>query len=660
MAIYPVEFFTLGNALLNYSDEWQSAPLVQKFGGMPKGVYVGFTPTVASPVLNLVTDAAEGFSLLKTASQDDPGGLTVALDSNISLDFTGQPPGDFPLHVIARASYTADGSAPTSAEIITRSAGPVAHDEVLVCIVTGNAGAMTISYRLVLNFGHSHTVELDASLNGTSSIDDSHSHTVVAGVVQMASGHTHSLDMLRDAPLAYDGVDFGFMPAGSVEDLATAVEIVNEMAAARIGLDSTVYDTLSERLAADQSAPSMGGRLGFILAALRSNDYLVESGDTSVNVSGSFSEVNRLHKPEITLDGQGAEGVRGAVSSPNDDVRNIAVVLDAVTGYRLLDDDDTRRVIFGRVTGPEESTLTGTYNFLNAQKAVSITDGQAVGELEVGDTIMGVDGLYYEVGTIFSDELIELVDEYQGPNAASGGLTKRRWTLELKKISGTLEIDAEADAATTIRFIFPAFVPLETGMADQRLIHHMPGGKPPLPDATTTQRGRVLLSQSGAKLGAINIQNAGAPLVGGPFHTINFRDGGGQVIETGDGEVTVGEIGPTGPTGDPGIPGAPGPTGPDGVGFDEINVWELSGWLPSSGYNSGGPNTYSFQTGMGHTIRALCGGIASWDDDGVFETSTPDEIEIIDITGVGTGTGRIEITLRNDTRAKLFLSSAGS
>jgi len=658
MAIYPVEYFTLGNALLGYSDQWQSAPLVQKFGGMPKGVYVGFTPTVASPVLNLVTDPAEGFSLLKTASQDDPGNLTVALDSNVSLDFTGQPPGDFPIHVIARASYTADGSAQTSAEIITRSAGPVAFDETLICVVTGNAGAMTISYRLVLRFGHTHTVELDASLNGTSSTDDGHFHTVVAGVVQTASGHTHPLDMLRDAPLAYDGVEFGFMPAGSVEDLETAVEIVNEMAAARIGLDSTVYDTLSERLEADQSAPSMGGRLGFVLVVLRSNDYLIEAGDTSVNVSGSFSEVNRDHKPEITLDGQGAEGARGAISSPNDDVRNISIVLDATTGYRLLDGIDTRRVIFGRVTGPVEATLTGVYTFSNAQKTVTIAGGQAQGELEEGDTILGADGLYYEIATIFSDELIELADEYQGPNASSGGLTSRRWTLELKKILG-VEVDAEADAATTIRFIFPAFVPLETGMADQRLIHHMPGGKPPLPDASTTQPGRVLLSQAGAKLGAINIQNAGSPLAGGPFHTVNFRDGGGQVVETGDGEVTVGEIGQTGPTGDPGVTGAPGPTGPIGDGFTQITPWAGSGWYPSSGYNPGPLNSHSFSAGMGHTIRALCGGFASWDEQN-FYSAPFDEIEIIDITGSGTTTGQIDITIAGDTRLKLFLSSAGA
>jgi len=620
MAVYPRQVFTQENALVGFNEDYKSSPLGKKFAGQPKGVYVGFAPTTAGSVLSLETDTSEGYSVVKVPSQADPSGLDIITDQSIALDFSSQTIGDFPMQVLARASYMADGSVPTTAEIFSRSGSATpAFDEVLICVVDGPPGAISARF--------------DASLGE------------------------------RDEPLAFSGVNFGFMPGGSIEDLQAAADIVDEVVAARQGFDGTDHPDLDARISEDYSAESMAGRLSPLFRALRSNDYAVSAGDSSVVVSGSFTEIDRDFGPELTLSGNGDETTVGAVAAPNDSIRNVAIVVDADTGYRPVDDPTDRRIVFARIEGPNETAVGGTWTFTNALTDVSGADGQATTEMEVGDTILGADGKYYEIETIIDNNNIELRTAYQGPTATVDTQTIRRWQLRLKKINDlNVEVDASFASQVIVRFFFPAFVSMEQSNFDWKMAMHTAGEREPLPSASTTVPGAVRLATSGARLGAVKIQNAGVPVGGGPFHTINFSAPNASVVTVSGspGEVEVVEIGPQGATGPPGASGGPGPPGGPGPGYSALNTFELSSEFAGV---SGSAMMFSFTRDMGHNIRYLHGNVARFRDFGSF-VSTQDPLEILDVTAASATEGKIDVSLgtsgsTNDHAATLFLSSAG-
>jgi hypothetical protein len=618
VAVFPLQYVTKPNSPVAYNDRYATAPLGRKFAGQPKGVYVGFEPSVAGSILTLSPDPAHGYSLVKVPSQDDPSGMDIVLDTAITLNFVGQPALDFPVLVIARASYYNNDSQPTEASLITRSgpASSVTDDEVLVCIVDGPAGSIS-----VVN---------DPALSE------------------------------QDAPLALDDVNFGYMPGGSIENLQAAADVVSEIIAARSGLDSTSHASLSARLATDYGAASMAGRLALAFRTLRSNDYAMLTGATAAVVSGSFTEIDRDFLPEVTLSGDGAETVAGAVAGPSDTTRNVAMIVDATTGYRLIDNAIDRRTVYGRVTGPNESVVSGEWIFLNASTNLLTDDGngQATVELAIGDTLQGPDDKHYEVATITDDNTVVLRTAYQGATATSLAVVRRRWQLLLKKIVAGAEQDASVAENTTVRFFFPAFLSMEESNADWKLALHTAAERAPLPLATTTAPGRVRLAASGGLLGSVVVQNVSVPLGGGPFHTINFNSVSASVLPTGTpGEVEIVQIGPPGaqgpdgPSGGPGVPGGPGP------GFSQINPFELSPEF--SGVTPGVPTPFSFTQDMGHNVRVIHGNIARFRDIGFFSGTGNDRLVITDVTSPTATEGRITGTIAGDTRVVLFLSSAG-
>lgn len=616
MAIYPLQIFTRGNVIVGRDDDYKSSVLGQKFLGMPRGVYLGLTPsnTPPSTVLTLGTDPATGVSLVKVPSSSDHALVDVIFTAPVVIDFAAQAPSDFPIDVVVRATYADDPATPTSAEVIARSAGTLAWNEVRVCRVIGSATSMVI----------------DTS--------------VTFGV--------------RTAPLAVDGVDFGFMPAGSIEQLEAAVDMVNEVVAARIGLDAIQYGSLSYRLAVDQSASAMASRLALKFTALRSNDYVVGAGESQINVSGSFSSINRSHNPRITLAGTGDETTAGVVAAPNDTVRNVCVIQSAVSGYRPVNDPIERLTVFGRLQGPEELIVRGVWTFTNASTtATADSDGRATEDLEVGDTIQGPDGLFYEVAAIVNDAEITLKAAYTGATTSSDNLIARRWLLNLKVMRGSSEEDASFAVPTTIRFFFPAFVPMDVSTPDWTFIGNSPLVREPLPEATTTVPGRVRLAAVGGRLGAVNIQNAGVPLAGGPFHTINFSAPNANVVEgSTPGEVVVEEIGPIGPQGPAGSTGAPGNPGPVGPGFSALNTFEASSELVVPSPYTNVP--WSFTRDMGHNVRYVGGGLARYRSPGGHFNGS-DIVNITDITTISATEARIEGNYEGDVRIIVFLNSAG-
>jgi hypothetical protein len=616
MSVFPVQILTKPGSQVAFNERYATSPLGIAFAGQPKGVYVGFIPSVLGSVLTLSPDPAHGYSLVKVPSQDDPGGMDIFLTDPVTIDFVGQPLPDFPLLVIARASYYDNPAQPTEASLITRS-GPsitVADDEVLICIVNGPAATI--------------------SVDNDPMIDQ------------------------QDVPLALDGVNFGFMPGGSIESLQAAADIVAEVIAARTSLDATVNASLSARLADDYGAEAMASRLALAFRALRSNDHDMLTGDTTAIVSGSFTEIERDYLPEITLDGEGSETVAGAVAAPEDTVRNVAVVVDATTGYRLIDNATDRRVVFGRVTGPNQEAISGEWSFLNASTNLSAIDGdgQATVELELGDTVKGPDGKHYEVETITNDNNIVLRTAYQGSSATSSTVARRHWQLTLRKLVGGVEQDATVTANTTIRFFFPVFLSMAQGNADWKHAMHTAAERPPLPLASTGVPGRVRLANTGSLLGSIAVQNGGMPVLGGPFHTINFNAANASVIPTlTPGEVEVAQIGPTGTQGPDGASGGPGPTGGPGPGFSALNPFEIGG--PFSAPAALVP--FSFTQDMGHNVRVLHGNIARLRHLGFGFVATISRTVITNVSIVSATEGRIQGTIEGGVELDVFLSSAG-
>ncbi len=617
MAVFPLQVFTESNAQVGFDEDYRSSPLGVKYAGQPKGVYVGLAPTVVGPVLTLAPSPSFGYSVVKVASNTGSGLMDIITTDPVTLDFTGQPDIDFPMNVMARSSYFAEGISVTSGEIFTRSnTVAVEFDEVLICVVDGPAASLTVVF--------------DPDLDE------------------------------RDEPLALNDVDFGFMRGGAIEELQAAADIVNEVVAARVGLDGTIHPDLTTRVAVDYGAPAMAGRVALISRVLRSNDYPAVAGEESVIVSGSFSEIERDFDPKITLSGLGGETIEGALAGLNDIIRNVVLVTEADTGYRPVDDPSDRRIVFGRLTGPNEDTISGEWRFINASKELSATDGngQATVELELGDTLIGPDGKPYEVETVADDNNVVLRTAYQSATETNTVTTKQRWTVDFKKMVGGVETTTSLPSNATIRFFFSTFVSMERSNFDWKLALHTAAERSPILAATTTTPGTVLLVESGSLLGAVNIQNDGSPLGGGPFHTINFDASNADVITTPiSGEVQVVEIGPQGAQGIDGLVGGPGPPGPVGDGYALINAFRVS--LEFLGDFTGFTFLpFSFTEDMGHNIRYLHGNIARYREFGSM-AGPHDAFEISDVSVVGLTEGRIEGQIAGDTAGRVFLSSAG-
>lgn len=610
--LFPLKVFTLDSAIVGRDDRYRSSVVGRKFSGWPKGIYVGFVPTVLppSPILTLSIDPTEGYSLAKLPSSADPAGLDIILTTPLLVDLSTIT--TFPVYVTLRAAYY-DDAASVAELAVYSTISSVPWNEALICTVSGPIGALTV-------------------------------------LADPAAG-------TRQEPLALVTTSFGFMPAGSIETLATATDLVNEVVAARIGIDGTPYSTLSDRIAADYSTTGMASRLGFVLNSLRSNDYSAASGVGQVNVSGSFSEVNRDFNPKTTLSGLGSETVQGAVAAPADSVRNVAIVVNTQTGERLIDTESDRNIIFGRVDGPTTTPISGSLFFVNASDDVVGTDTKFTSELQIGDTILGADGRFYEVLTILDDFNLILRDAYIGVTATLAVCSARTWTLRLRKLVGGVESSATLPAAATLRFFFPAFFDRATAAFDNDIACLAPGTAPPLPAASTTVPGRVYLGAPTSLVGAVLINNNMVPLAGGPFHTINFLDGGGQVVQTTPGKVTIGEIGPAGPAGAAGTTGAAGPVGDPGLGFTLLNAWEplpeiINPW-PAP------PSLFSITRAMGHNIKFGSYGIARFLDRGF--TSPPIDYYDVATFGLGANPDELKITgqVEGDVNLIFYFASAG-
>jgi hypothetical protein len=313
----------------------------------------------------------------------------------------------------------------------------------------------------------------------------------------------------------------------------------------------------------------MAGRLAKSVRVIRSNVHTASGIATSLNVSGSFSEVTRQFSPSLTIDGAGSETQVGAVTGPLDVERNIVFIINDDTKERPIDNDVDRIPVFGRLVYGEV-LLNGTYTCTNGDPNVVGVGTFFNSSTEIGDLILGPDGLYYEIASVTDDLNLVLTTNFGGATGPTSNGIRRRFTLNFRKVVGTAEEGVTLPAGD-IQFFCGAFFGLDVPVFDAAMFMHQGGEPVRIGIATDTTSGRVFIDDETETsptplAGAIQtIKDSGFD-VSKNTYDINFlgAEAGGS-----PGVVDVTQRGPTGNTGPDGVgaPGPAGPQGPDGVGF---------------------------------------------------------------------------------------------
>jgi len=498
--------------------------MAQRHLGMPRGVYLGYTPYAppASDTLQLLRDPFHGFSMLKVGSKTERAQVDIFTNQDVALDFTGHTV--WPIYVLATSDYTSGRA--TKATIFTRATKAVGLDEVLICKVTRVGADLVLDYDVPTN---------------------------------------------RQPPLAFAGQRFGFMGRGAIGELSTANSVGAEVITARTSVYTGAHATLKERIDDDLSGVSLANRLGLVLQNIVGNAYSGVTG-SSWNVSGSFAATSRQFEPKITLEANATEVIAGVITGPGDVVRNVAFLIDELTGNRIVDESNpstaapTLDPIYGRITFSTGTNGVGKQiNYVNASDDVTGNGTNPfVAPLQQGDLVLAPDGKFYELKTIVGPDDAVLGSAYQGTNGFVDNSTYRRFTLAFFNLSGAYTIPT----ARTIRLSFPAFIRLDQSIFDGLLYMRRAAELPGVSSATTTVIGKVLQATAGANAGTVSAESNTAP-VGSNFHTLNFAFGG--ATNAGSGVANVSVVGTTGPSGADSDVGPQGNQGPNGYGYT-LNV----------------------------------------------------------------------------------------
>lgn len=561
-----------------YREPYVSDATNTKFLGVPRGVYVGFTPSISGGVLTLAPDTTYGVSLLRVTSQTSTTSVDIYTNEPVTLDFNSHLV--FPVFVIGRVNSNLGG--PTTAEIMTSVTLPTSPEEVQICTVVDPT-----------------TVLFDAPAN-------------------------------REEPYAFASADlgYGFMRDGAVEELINAVAIVTEVQNARLDLAGVTHPSLNSRLTADGDVAAVADRLANATRAVQSLDYVLAAPSLSIPVSDSFSAIYRTTAPLENINGFGSEIVPGAITSgllpttaptgsASDGVRNVCVVTLTSTGQRLMEGDNP---VYGRLD-LSDLLLSGTTVFTIGSPSVEGVGTAFLSQVLPGDIICDSVGNCYTVATVNANFGVGAIT-LSTPSLASDTVVsadRHRFTLSFLKSDGAGgETPVTVAAATSLRFFFTVWRSVQTALFDRMTALHQNGEPLPVPVATTTTAGRALLAVPGTLAGALNeIRQGVAPGVAvgdGNFHTLNFEG----CSNAGSGVLNVTQRGPTGPAG-PDAPGGPtgplGPDGPRGPGFGNWNFW-ISG---SYNHNTLGPvgTTYYWNLpAVGYDIKFLTAGVYDQNADG--------------------------------------------
>jgi len=600
---------TLSNEFVKvrFFEENAAEAINRRWLGMPRGVYLGFNPSVSagSPVLTLSVDASHNFSLLRVPSGVEAAMVDIFTASPITLDFTAHQV--FPVYVLATADYRENS--PTQGRIFTRAAGPTSETEVLICMVDKSGDDLVVS-----------------SLSPTT----------------------------RQPPVAFNSQPYGYMPADSIDDLAATNASVAEVIAARNSSFTGPHASLDGRIDADITGEAMADRLGLRLVHLISNTHLQRTG-SSPNVSASFTETGREFGPNFTIGAGGNETTEGAVT---DITRGFCFVIDAQTKKRIVS-ATTKEPVFGTLSFTQTSLGAGKeIQFTNASTAVNGNGTNPFASpLQEGDIVQGPDGLFYEVESFTDPDNAVLGAAFQGTSGSITNSLFRRWLLFLATASGGA---FSLSSATDIQFVFPSFFRTDRAIFDGYLLIKQDGESPSLEVATSTEAGKALLATPGGLVGSVRtIEDSNTP-IGNDFHTLNFIFGG--ATNAGSGVLNVSVPGATGPAGTPSNTGPPGATGPAGFGYSVNNSFEGSAETGDT-FTAVGPVTLSFTndwtspsstpTFASLSPRSYAHVSGGWAKINGFTTAGFERIHIDELTDVDADRTRITIRIQPDPNTSL-------
>jgi len=585
---FPTYTIPLTSIKYRYGEHYVSEATNQKFLGIPRGVYLGFTASMTGNILKLSVDQDYGVSLLRVTSLLDTVAVDLLLTTDVTLDFTGQLV--YPVYVFASVSEKL--GSPSTAQIITAGAFVPSPTVSLICVLP-SAGS----------------VVFDAPTN-------------------------------RDTPYAYTGtpLGFGFMRANAVEQLLDAIDMITEVTNARTDLTSTVQASLGNRITVDGTAVNMATRLSRSIRSYRTSTFSVGGPITSANVSSQFSALYRSISPVTDIRPFGSSSYTGAVTggslpvpSPagatQDSIRNVCVPVDA-SGVRLV---DSTKVVYGRLIA-NEVTIAGTSSFsLGSPTVNGVGTAYNNGSIQAGDLIAdAVGNLYVVLTTPVLPTVLTLSINAIAANAVVDTI-RRRFSVDFVKSD-----DAGSEVAATVSQNFSLYFPVwhssDIAVLDAQTFLYQNGAPVPVPVATSSLEGRVLRA-SGAPdglAGALQVVKANNIAVGaGQFHTISFlaatNPGGGVVNVTMVGATgSKGPIppggGPAGPVGDPGL---------QGQGITTKNIFFLSG--PYNQLVMPPSTLYSFSNTFGFDLIFVSGGLASWEVTSGGSNNDNDHFDIEDI-----------------------------
>jgi hypothetical protein len=593
----PTHDFQSNEIKARYGANYASSEVNTKFNGVPHGIYMGFLPSVqaGSRLLTLGVDQTFGVSLARTQSAISSQDVDLVVDQEVVLDFTGH---DFTADPTAYVKIRAevDVGQPTVAEVFTDALPPTPFVEQLICVVTEVSGELAVA-------------------------DDEPAN--------------------RSNPFAWTSAPYGygFMKESAVEQLLAAVDMVNEVAAARLDLAGVTHPWnpptdlgLDDRINSDLQPAAVAGRLALLSRVVTSNAHTIAVTASSFNASLSFSRFSRTALPARTFGPGGSETTPGAITGGDVEGRNICFLVTESTRERLVDSD--RRVIYGRLTSAT-TALTGTLDFTNASTAVVGVGTAFLTELAVNSLIVAPDGEVYVVSVITDNFNLTLSAAYLGANATSAAATRTFTVSTFVNVAGA-ETSRSIPGGTTVRFFFPAWVLLSDPTFDSTNYMLASGEAQPLPAAAVGVKGRVLLhpGTTGGLGGAVlSVRDAGSVVGSGqPVWSIDFD--GAAVSSPGVANVTAaGPTGPTGPGG--GSPGPVGPTGPVGAGFDAFSDAFNTSPLYSTPFGG-----WASLTLLTHSVtypsppKYAHGGLARWEVDAVV-VDTSDFVELTSVLVAG-------------------------
>lgn len=336
MTLGPVNVFTQSGVKLRWTDQYASDAINRSFTGMPRGIYLGFTPSISGQVLALEPDRAIIYSAITgsfTLGTTVTGNLSGAT-ATIRVD-RNPLPGRGILQVtdvvgifesgetITAPGATATLDSFTSEDIslaVMSSTSTLAggRTEETLTVVTSETQILDFSpgsvidgiYHVMVTAGYEMGEETTAQVFSRLLVPADNKFEVnICTVTKSGGGLVFDpfTPTNRFTPYA-DGITrHGFTDPGAFEDLQAALLTVQEAGAARTGSDGGVSPDFSisaaqttglpGRLNSDLRNDKMASRLGKELIVVKGSTYDVPAASTTLNVSGSFSAKTRDSQP---------------------------------------------------------------------------------------------------------------------------------------------------------------------------------------------------------------------------------------------------------------------------------------------------------------------------------------------------------------------------